>query len=589
MDERNEQMNGQMNFQDGVQQPSSPASVNHENINQDGNTSQESGGYRYTASQLNEAYRREPITPQPAYHQAENQYTHQAESQNTAYANSNYQNQGYANPNQSTYGNPYPGYQAGTQGSANPQQKPKQKWNKKIIFGSAGVVAGVALLAGGIWFGYQRISKLTDAIPALQEEMMSKSSTKNSSDEKLVSEAGKSTTDQIGTTKVVDGEALKASDVSEVVENVMPSIVAINCTVSQSTYFLGQYYGEQEGQSSGSGVIIDEKDNELMIVTNNHVIEDASKITVTFSDNEEVEATVKGADADADLAVLIVKKKNLKSETLSKIKAIAIGNSDDMKVGQMTIAIGNALGYGQSVTVGYVSAKDRTITVDGRQSKNLLQTDAAINPGNSGGALINEKGELIGINSVKYSSTSVEGIGYAIAITDAYSMIHELENAKQLEDADKGYLGITCAEISETQNKQYNMPIGVYVAEVAKNGAAEEAGLMVGDIITKINGNEVQTTKTLQNRIQNQGIGTTVSLTIQRMENGSYQEHELEVVLKGKESLNELKNQEQQTPDQQQSPDQKQQEDSQSQESPEQNPSDQDIWNDFPFDEFFGW
>ena len=336
-----------------------------------------------------------------------------------------------------------------------------------------------------------------------------------------------------------------ATDVSNLVENTMPSMVAITSTIVENYSYFGRTFS-QEADGSGSGIIVGKNDNQLLIVTNNHVIDGAKTISVCFIDKEIVQAEVKGTDPASDLAVVAIDMDTIKDSTKTLIKVATLGSSEDVKLGQMAVAIGNALGYGQSVTVGYISAKDRNITVGSGSSAttmNLLQTDAAINPGNSGGALLNLKGEVIGINSAKLADTDVEGMGYAIPITEAIPIINELMNREVLEESEKGYLGITGQDITE-ENNIYNMPTGVYVYEVAEEGAAKEAGMQQGDIIVKINGNTVKNMEAVQNKVNNTKVGTKITVTVMRNINGTYQEVELEVTLKGYASLNSLQEEE---------------------------------------------
>lgn len=339
----------------------------------------------------------------------------------------------------------------------------------------------------------------------------------------------------------VSGGAAGPGDVSSIVEAVMPSIVSITETSTATSYF-GQSYPTE---GAGSGFIVKEDNNELLIVTNNHVVAKADSITVTFIDNTTAKATVKGTDPTADLAVISVKVGELKEETKGHIKVASLGHSEDVKVGQMAIAIGNALGYGQSVTVGYISAKDRQVEVgDGNSSGSntmvLLQTDAAINPGNSGGALLDVNGNVIGINSVKYADTKVEGIGYAIPMSDAIPIINELMNREVLKDEEKGYLGITGRTISEEVSEAYRFPTGVYIAEVSESGAAKEAGIKQGDIITKINESKITSIEQVQNKVNNIKAGTEITVTIARSQEGEYKEQDVKVVLKSSETLEEL-------------------------------------------------
>lgn len=341
--------------------------------------------------------------------------------------------------------------------------------------------------------------------------------------------------------QAVSGGALGAGDVSGIVESVMPSIVSITETSTVSSYF-GQSYPTQ---GAGSGFIVKEDNDELLIVTNNHVVEGADSITVTFIDESTAKATIKGTDSTSDLAVLSVKVKDLEAKTKSSIKVASLGRSEDVKVGQMAIAIGNALGYGQSVTVGYISAKDREVQLDNEKTSGtttmvLLQTDAAINPGNSGGALLDVNGNVIGINSVKYADTKVEGIGYAIPMSDAIPIINELMNREVLEDHEKGYLGISGRSISEELSKAYGFPVGVYVSKVSENGAASKAGIKQGDVITKINGAKITSIEQVQDKVNNTKAGTEITVTIARSQEGEYKEQDLKVTLKSSETLNGL-------------------------------------------------
>lgn len=348
-------------------------------------------------------------------------------------------------------------------------------------------------------------------------------------------------TAQAPSVKAVSGGAVGFGDVSSIVDRVMPSIVAITETSTVSSYF-GQTYSTE---GAGSGFIVQEDNNELLIVTNNHVVEGADSITVTFIDDSTAKGTVKGTDSTADLAVISVKISDLKDDTKQKIKVASLGHSDDVKVGQMAIAIGNALGYGQSVTVGYISAKDRHVTV-GDESSNgsttmvLLQTDAAINPGNSGGALLDANGNVIGINSVKYADTKVEGIGYAIPMTDAVPIINELMNREVLKDEEKGYLGISGRTVSESLSEAYGFPVGVYVSAVSDNGAAKKAGIKQGDIIVKINDTKITSIQQVQEKVNNTKAGTDITVTIARSQDGEYKEQDVKVTLEGSETLGDL-------------------------------------------------
>ena len=317
--------------------------------------------------------------------------------------------------------------------------------------------------------------------------------------------------------------------VSKLVEQVEPSVVTITSTFVQSYSFFGQQF-DNESSGGGSGIIVGQNDTELLIATNNHVVEDASKIAVGFVDGSEGLATIKGRDSVADLAIISVPLDSLSADTRTVIQIAALGDSEDVKVGEMVIAIGNALGYGQSVTVGYVSAKDREVTVDSN-TMILLQTDAAINPGNSGGALINTRGEVIGINSVKYAANEVEGIGFAIPISNAYPILNEFMNREVLSEEEKGYLGITIKNVTEELAELYQWPVGVLVYGVTEDGPAARAGILVQDIITKVNGSTVTDMDQLKERVNSLRIGTEVTITLQRYQNGSFTEMEFQVVL----------------------------------------------------------
>lgn len=334
----------------------------------------------------------------------------------------------------------------------------------------------------------------------------------------------------IGTTERT--EVSKDTDdgvVVRVVEENMAMTVAVKSTFNKNYYYFGQYY-QKESQGSGSGFIVGINDKELLIATNNHVIDEATKIEVTFIDDTTLEAVVKGNDAIADLAILAVPLSTVSEETLSKIRIATLGNSDEVKVGEMAIAIGNALGYGQSVTVGYISAKDRAVTVD-NNTMILLQTDAAINGGNSGGPLLNTKGEVIGINSVKYADTKVEGMCFAIPISRAIPILNELMNRETLSEEEQGYLGIEPKTVTDEIASFYGWPTGVYVSKIVTGSAAETAGLYVGDIITSINGVQVITAEQLKSAVNSYRYGTTITVVVQRNVNGIFTEISLPVTL----------------------------------------------------------
>lgn len=324
-----------------------------------------------------------------------------------------------------------------------------------------------------------------------------------------------------------------SSDVAEISANAMPSIVSItNMSIEEVQNFFGGVQ-EQQSESVGSGIIIGQNDSELLVVTNNHVVEGNDTLTVTFIDEESVEANVKGTDADKDLAVVAVNLDKIPDSTMDQIAVATMGDSTELKVGEPAIAIGNALGYGQSVTTGIISATERTM--DGYDGT-LLQTDAAINPGNSGGALLNANGEVIGINTAKVAADSVEGMGYAIPISDASKTITSLMNQEtktRVSEEEQGYIGIRSeADVTSDLAEMYDMPTGVYVSEVIDGGAAQKAGIEKGSIITAINGTSVNGMSALQEQLQYYRIGETVTLTVATAgDNGEYQSEDVKVTL----------------------------------------------------------
>ena len=337
------------------------------------------------------------------------------------------------------------------------------------------------------------------------------------------------------------------SDVSSVVENVMPSIVSItNMSVQEvQNYFGGT--SKQESESAGTGIIISQNDSELLVVTNNHVVAGSDTLTVTFADGNSVEANIKGTDSEYDVAVVAVPLDSISEDTKKAISVATLGDSTELKVGEPAIAIGNALGYGQSVTTGVISALNRSVSETDQttgetteSSVKLIQTDAAINPGNSGGALVNASGEVIGINSSKLVGDSVEGVGYAIPISDVSDLIENLMNQEtktKVAEADQGAIGIKGMSVSTEYSQQLNMPEGVYVSEVTKGGGVEKAGMTRGCIITGINGTTVSSMDDLQEQLQYYAKGDEVELTIQvPQSNGEYQEQSVTVILGAKQT-----------------------------------------------------
>lgn len=331
----------------------------------------------------------------------------------------------------------------------------------------------------------------------------------------------------------VSGEIL---DVQEVVKQTMPATVSVSLTADYHMYGT-----VQEVTAAGSGIIVGQNETELLIVTNYHVVEGGKEIKVQFCDGTEGVATVKGQDIPMDLAVMSVELSQLSEDTKSQIKIIQLGDSDALQVGEPAIAIGNSLGYGQSVTTGVVSALNREMTLENGETGIFIQTDAAINQGNSGGALLNNRGELIGINSNKLGGTYVEGMGYAIPINTAQPIISQLMNKEELvelPEEEQSYLGISGATLTSSMASQQAVrpPLGIYVAGVVNEGPADLAGLKRGDVITKFEGNSIATMEELQKYLAAYPAGTTIQLTYERLENGEYVEYECEVVLQKKES-----------------------------------------------------
>lgn len=431
--------------------------------------------------------------------------------------------------NQYNYYNPNSNYQyGGEQGGSQPGQKtPREKKPHKGIT-KAAAIAGFAILFGVVSSAVFLASNLIGSrILGLQNLGVSSSA----SSDKISNGTSLSTSSSVVT-----------SDVSAVVEKVMPSIVSItSMSVEEVQSFFGGTY-QQESQGAGTGIIIGKNDTELLIVTNNHVVAGSDTLTVTFADESSVEANIKGTDAGYDVAVIAVPLDSISSDTMSEISVATLGDSTKLQVGEPAIAIGNALGYGQSVTTGVISALDRSVSTTNAQTgetqesgAKLIQTDAAINEGNSGGALVNVNGEVIGINSAKLIGDSVEGIGYAIPISDVSDLIQNLMNQEtktKVAEDQRGMIGITGISVSDAFSQQIDMPAGVYVTEVTSGGGADKAGMTKGCIITGINGSSVDSMEALQSQLEYYAKGETVTLTIQIPQtNGEYEESTLDVTL----------------------------------------------------------
>lgn len=437
-------------------------------------------------------------------------------NQNTDYGNQPYQqnqNSYYQNNGQ----HPYPG--------SNPNNHPNNKWKK--------TVASIAIAAGIMIVGSASAFAISDAVSKFK--MDTRNNLVTSSEKPEISQDTPNE-DLLDTT---ESASVTDNSVSPVVENVMPSIVSITTTSTETVSdFFGRTYSE-DVTGSGSGIIIGQNSSEVLIVTNNHVISgnDAS-VVVTFNDGKDMEGIVKGADPSADLAVVAVKFADISDKTKEAIKVISIGDSDKTKVGEMAIAIGNALGVGQSVTVGHISALKREIAVED-SSMTLMQTDAAINPGNSGGALLNAKGQLIGINSAKTATTGVEGMGYAIPISDALPIIQDLMEGKNTSSDSAAYLGIIGQNITESNSRRFNIPVGVYVSEIAADSPAAKAGIKQGMVIVGLDGKEIKTTDNLMAVLGKLNAGDMVTVNVAVNRNGTYQTEDITVKLGSKSDAEE--------------------------------------------------
>lgn len=417
----------------------------------------------------------------------------------------------------------------------NRNEELKRKLKKAASISLCAVLAGG--LAAGIYTGVNYLTGYEQSVQAASEDKVELLKSEKKSDDSKDDSKDEST-------------AKGSLDVSDIVEAAMPSIVSIttkSVEEVQSYYGMFGQYGayspsqEQEVQGSGSGIIIGKNDSELLIATNYHVVEGAETLSVGFCDSTACEAKVKGYDSEKDLAVVAVSLDDIDSDTMDAITIATIGNSDDLKVGAQVVAIGNALGYGQSVTTGIVSAKNRQLNSDdtvgdydsdSNSATNLIQTDAAINPGNSGGALLNMNGEVVGINSAKLASTEVEGIGYAIAISDVTDTLENLMNEETRDKVDNhGVLGITVRSVDSEVSEAYGVPEGVLVRDVTEGGAADKAGIEAKTIITKFAGKVVTTKEQLVDFLSYYEPGEDVELTIEVPDGKGYKEETVTVTL----------------------------------------------------------
>lgn len=477
---------------------------------------------------------------------------------NSSYDNSNYNNN-YNNSNYGSYNNNN-GYNYNNGNSDDNKNGKKKKAHRNAMIITVVVAVGV--------FIFGAIATALIIRDDIGSDPLKNYISNNAKSEK--NEEKETAYDDIGSTNItkVPNTSLGSvvvTDVSSVVEGAMPSVVAITSTTlveAGDNYFdsfWDDYFGgdsrgnnnrQYETEAAGSGIIIDQTDTELLIVTNNHVVEGSDSLKIQFygDENTNVDAYIKGTDPNADVAVVAVNLKDIPADTLKVIKKAAIGDSEDVKVGEGVVAIGNALGYGQSVTTGVISAKDREVTID-KKTMTLMQTDAAINGGNSGGALLNARGEVIGINVAKYSSNgtmsgaSVEGMGFAIPISSVKNIISNLETREtrtKAEEAERGYLGIRGNDVTDEVSQQYGVPKGVYIFSVTNKGPADKAGIMAQDVITKFDGQIVSSMAELQNLMAYYKAGEKVKVSVSYRSGRVYEEKEVEVTLADQKTISSL-------------------------------------------------
>jgi serine protease Do len=472
----------------------------------------------------------------------------QQNNSSNGYVNNNYMNNQnpygtqntYGNQNTYSYGNgqqTYGTYQFSSNNFGNnqePPRPPKKKHTAGIVIAAILILSLVVGGVGAGYYAYSRRELFTASNSGAIED-------KSSADDNVVAEAEakdaeeqtEATEKKVETTTTSAAASVVVTDVTQVVSEVMPAMVIIHNNYTASANYFG-YTQTQEATASGSGIIVGENDTELLIATNYHVIEGADSLEVIFNDETAVEAVVKGTDSDMDLAVIAVLKEEMSSETFDSIKVATLGDSDSLTLGEPAIAIGNALGYGQSVTTGVISAVNREVEISEGVTHTFIQTDAAINPGNSGGALLNIQGEVIGINSNKIGGDTVEGMGYAIPISVAQPIIDKLmneETKRKVSDEERGYIGISGVSVTSSVSQMYGLPMGVYVAEVGENGGAAAAGIQKGDVIVAFDGEEITSMDDLQNRLEYYAKGTTVSVTVMRQNGSEYVEVTMDVTL----------------------------------------------------------
>lgn len=440
-------------------------------------------------------------------------------SSGTTYGTGNYQ-----------YGNTYPNY---TQMDTGKHKKKKEKkphsngfLKKALVCVSLGLLFG--LFAGAGLYIVQTATGVIGAASAAVEN------TNGAVQEQADADAQGSITEQADSgIHMTDSITTVVADVSEVVKEVMPAIVSINNHYTEKMSYFGQTM-TSEADASGSGIIVGQNDTELLIVSNYHVIENADELTVQFTEGSEAKASVKGTDSDMDLAVIAVPVSEVDNSTLQQIAVATLGDSDSLTVGEPAIAIGNSLGYGQSVTTGVISALNRNIQLSDGTDGTFIQTDAAINPGNSGGALLNMKGEVVGINSNKIGGSAVEGMGYAIPISAASPIIAELmlkETKNKVAEEERGYLGISGISVTQEVSEAYGMPEGVYISQVYENTAAAAAGLRKGDIIVEFDGDKISSMDSLQKELEFYAQGDTVDVTVMTPGVGGYESRTVQLTL----------------------------------------------------------
>ena len=453
------------------------------------------------------------------------------ENNNLGYTGNTNMN-GNANAGNSAYTGGYSSYEISSNSPKAPQKKKSSGFFKKML-----ICMALGLIFGGFGaLGFFAVNLATRTLSGDAGQAQAQTQERVTTTTATVEAVAGNGQEEVANTLEQSDVTVEAMDVSDVVNEVMPSVVSIvNQSTQEAMTFFGQVQ-EYETESSGSGIIVGESDSEILIATNNHVADAADTLSIQFIDGTTAEAKLKGSDSNVDLAVVAVPLDEISEDTKDAIRVATLGDSSALAVGEPAIAIGNALGYGQSVTTGVISALDREITIDDI-TRNLIQTDAAINPGNSGGALLNMNGEVIGINSAKFSSSMVEGMGYAIPISDARPIIDDLMNRairEKVAFGEESYLGISGVDVTEEVSQTYSMPIGIYVAQALEGTAAESAGLKKGDVITKFDGQTVTSMADLQDILAYYPAGTTVDLVIQRATDDEYQEQTVSVTLGSK-------------------------------------------------------